>query len=65
MGIVILIIIFLIWAVSTIKTESENIDRYNAAGNKYKAEKSTEHGAMAIVYLGIFAVLVLAALIMP
>ena len=63
MGLVILLIIFLVWAVSTIRTESRNIDHYNALGYENKARESAEHGANAIVLLGIFVVLLLLALI--
>jgi len=63
MGLFVLLILFLVWAVSTIKTESENIDRYNALGYENKARESAERGATAIVYLGIFIVLALVALV--
>jgi len=63
MGLVILLILFLVWAVSTIKTESRNIDRYHALGDKYNEQRSAERGATAIIYLGIFIVIALLALV--
>lgn len=63
MGILWLIVLFPIWAISTIKTESRNIDRYHALGDKNNEQRSAERGATAIVYLGIFVVIALVALV--
>ena len=65
MGIIIFLILFFTWAIGTIKTESKNIDYYQSIGDSDRARSSAEHGAAAIVSLGMFALLALAALIMP
>ncbi|MBQ2880355.1 MAG: hypothetical protein IJE27_06630 [Anaerotignum sp.] len=65
MGIVILLILFFVWAFGTIRTESKNIDYYHSIGDSEREQRSAEHGANAIFCLGLFALLALAALIMP
>ena len=63
MSIIFFLIIFLVWAIGTIKTESQNIDRYHALGDKENERRSAEHGATAIIYLGLFVILVIVTLI--
>ena len=65
MGIVILLILFFVWAFGTIRSESKNIDYYPSIGDSEREQRSAEHGAKAIFCLGLFALLALAALIMP
>lgn len=64
MGIVWLLILFLIWCICTIKTESKNVDRYHRMGDKYNEEKSAGLVVAAAFYLVMFALLALAALIL-
>ena len=63
MGIVWLLIIFLVWCVRTIKTESKNVERYYQIGDKDNMEKSAGSVVSAAIYLGMFGLLALAALV--
>ena len=64
MGIVGVVIMFLVWCICTIKTESRNVDRYHRIGDKYNEEKSAGLVVAAAFYLVMFALLALAALIL-
>ena len=64
MGIVGVVIMFLVWCICTIKTESRNVDRYPRIGDKYIEEKSAGLVVAAAFYLCMFALLALAALIL-
>lgn len=64
MGIVWLLILFLIWCICTIKTESKNVDRYYKLNDKENMEKSASSVVVAAIYLGTFVLLALAAMIM-
>ena len=63
MGIAWLLIIFLVWCVCTIKTESKNVERYYQNGDKDNMEKSAGSVVSAAIYLGMFGLLALAALV--
>ena len=63
MSIIIFLILFFTWAIGTIKTESKNIDYFHSIGDSERERRSAEHGATAIVSLGMFALLAIAALI--
>ena len=64
MGIIGVVIMFLVWCIGTIKTESRNVDRYHRIGDKYNEEKSAGLVVAAAFYLVMFALLALAALIL-
>ena len=64
MGIIGVVIMFLVWCISTIKTESKNVNRYYELNDKDNMEKSANSVVVATIYLGMFVLLILAALIM-
>ena len=63
MGIIGVVIMFLVWCICTIKTESRNVDRYYELNDKENMEKSANSVVVAAIYLGMFVLLILAALI--
>ena len=64
MGIIGVVIMFLVWCIGTIKTESRNVNRYYELNDKDNMEKSTNSVVVAAIYLGMFVLLILAALVM-
>ena len=63
-GVLWFVIVFLVWSIGTIKTESSNVDRFCRMGDEKKAQQSAESVVTAGFYLGLFILLVLIALIM-
>lgn len=64
MGIIGVVIMFLVWCIGTIKTESRNVNRYYELNDKDNMEKSANSVVVAAIYLGMFVLLILAALVM-
>ena len=63
MGIIGVVIMFLVWCICTIKTESRYVDRYYELNDKENMEKSANSVVVAAIYLGMFVLLILDALI--